>query len=324
MQQKLIGELLSNSVAVKQQCGIHKAPIRAIECVLRQPGWTIGKVAILCGGPDWPTSVMAGLLRVPLGAMLFGTLPIIFFVAPCVMTGAFYLRMDESEMWSRSGTLMMTLTLVVNTVLWGLAGWAIQDQVDNNLEFITRPMEKFLHLDWLDYRQEEIERCAGMTMKDVPGPLRVIYVSFAFICCCVGLFMYWLPDTAFGDFAVTGDINVLKWTGSDGIFKDPGLYGCIVAAVCMLVLWAFGQWKSFKTKDRRNAKAKELAGYEETWKAERTQLARAKQAENQKRVLKDVQKKAMMIGKMKVNAKHASAARPNTSLKALKKSLDKE
>merc|ERR1719181_955537 len=79
MQQKLIGESLGNSIAIKQQCGIHTPGIRAIECVLRAKGWTVGKVAILCGGPDWPTSVMAGLLKLPLGAMLFGTIPIIFF-----------------------------------------------------------------------------------------------------------------------------------------------------------------------------------------------------------------------------------------------------
>merc|ERR1719272_505828 len=63
IQQKLIGEMLGSSISIQQQCGIHKSGIRAIECVLRERGWTLGKVSILCGGPDWPTSVMAGVLK---------------------------------------------------------------------------------------------------------------------------------------------------------------------------------------------------------------------------------------------------------------------
>lgn len=274
MQQKLIGELLSNSILVRQQCGIHKAGIRAIECVLRQKGWTVGKVAILCGGPDWPTSVMAGLLKLPLGQMLFGTLPIIAFVAPCVMTGSFYLRMDESDMWNRSGTLMMTLTMVVNIILWALAGWAIQDQVDNNHEFITRPMEKYLQLDWLDYKQLEIQKASQITFEDVPVPLQGVYVFFALVLTAVAQLFYWNTAGAFGDFPVTGDIDDLEWTGSDGLFKDLGLFGCILACVSIVVLKVFGYWKAFATKSSREAKAAELVKSEEDWKKERLELCR--------------------------------------------------
>ena len=30
---------------------------------LKRPGLDMGKVGILCGGPDWPTSVLTGLLK---------------------------------------------------------------------------------------------------------------------------------------------------------------------------------------------------------------------------------------------------------------------
>jgi len=67
VQQKGIGERLGNSLAVKQACGIHKPMMRAIEAVLKRPGLSWGKCMILCGGPDWPTSVLAGMMHLSLG-----------------------------------------------------------------------------------------------------------------------------------------------------------------------------------------------------------------------------------------------------------------
>ena len=60
MQQKLIGEKLSGSVAVRYAVGINSLQMRAIRYCLEQPGLNPAKVCILCGGPDWPTSVLCG------------------------------------------------------------------------------------------------------------------------------------------------------------------------------------------------------------------------------------------------------------------------
>lgn len=61
--------------------------MRAIEQVLRRPGMSFGKCMILCGGPagclrrllclsaeDWPTSVLAGILRLSLVQCTIGGL----------------------------------------------------------------------------------------------------------------------------------------------------------------------------------------------------------------------------------------------------------
>lgn len=289
MQQKLIGETLGQSTAIQQQCGIHKAGIRAIECVLRKKGWSIGKVAILCGGPDWPTSVMAGLLRLPLFQMLLGTVPIILFIAPCVMTGAFYLKQEESEMWNRSGTLMMSLTMVVNIILWALAGWAIQEQFDTNSEHILRPMEKYIELDWRDYKQEELQKCCAIKFEDVNTVPRVLYVFFMIVLVMVGQFFYWNPEQCFGEFPVTGNTtsctvnatfskkmpHCLEWTGDDGLFKPAGLIGCCIASGCTLVMWLFGKWRAYKTSHQRKVKEVELLEIEQEWKDKRGEECKA-------------------------------------------------
>merc|ERR1719486_1393824 len=82
MQQKMIGEVLGSRPWVRQLAGVHKVTVRCLEAIMRKPGLSMGKVAILCGGPDWPVSVLAGILKCSLFQMLLGTTPIILFVAP--------------------------------------------------------------------------------------------------------------------------------------------------------------------------------------------------------------------------------------------------
>ena len=90
MQQKLFGECMgSKSVKVRAAVGVNSTTIKAIRMILLKPGIHIAKVAILCGGPDWPTSVLTGILRLRLSQMLLGSLPVLFLISPCVLAGAF-------------------------------------------------------------------------------------------------------------------------------------------------------------------------------------------------------------------------------------------
>lgn len=57
MQQKLIGERLSGFVGVRAIVGPNSQQMKAVRYLLSRPGLTIAKASILCGGPDWPTSV---------------------------------------------------------------------------------------------------------------------------------------------------------------------------------------------------------------------------------------------------------------------------
>ena len=85
LQQKLIGENMRRSVAVRKFVGInspfmkvmrspHISPylpnlpispspfMKVMSLLLRERGMSLAKVAILVGGPDWPTSVTVGIL----------------------------------------------------------------------------------------------------------------------------------------------------------------------------------------------------------------------------------------------------------------------
>ena len=89
MQQKMIGGMMSGSLYVRKTVMVNSMSIKAIRLILTKPGLGIDKIAILCGGPDWPTSVLTGILKLSVFKMLFGTIPVVFLVFPCVMSGAF-------------------------------------------------------------------------------------------------------------------------------------------------------------------------------------------------------------------------------------------
>ena len=89
LQQKMIGEPLSNRVWIRQLVAVNSSTIRTMKLILKQPGISVAKVAILVGGPDWPTSVLCGIMRMPLYQILIGTLPVFFLIVPTVLAGTF-------------------------------------------------------------------------------------------------------------------------------------------------------------------------------------------------------------------------------------------
>jgi len=89
LQQKMFGENMSGFVGIRQACNINSPMIRTMKLILQKPGLSITKVAILVGGPDWPTSVLCGIMRLPLSQVLLGTLPVFFLIVPTVMAGSF-------------------------------------------------------------------------------------------------------------------------------------------------------------------------------------------------------------------------------------------
>jgi len=89
--QYMIGYLMGKSVKIQQLVRVDKVATRAVERILQQPGCSLPKVAVLVGGPDWPTSVLCGILRLNLFQCILGTTPVIFVSSPCVVAGALML-----------------------------------------------------------------------------------------------------------------------------------------------------------------------------------------------------------------------------------------
>lgn len=276
MQQKIFGEGLGNMKSVRQTVGVHRPFIRAIEMVLRRPGFSFGKCMILCGGPDWPTSVLAGILRLSLWQCLLGTFPIIFNVVPLTLTGSFYLKRkgEQSEVWVRAGNLMLTVTALVSVVFWVGMGWAIQDVFEREHENLTRAREEYVDLEWLDHRSGLLSAKCVIVWSDLPLWVKVPYVAGAVGLTLVGVAFFWRSALCFGNFKLTDDITALVWFGPDGLIKTPGAIGLGLAGVSYMGLVVYKCWAGRRSRALRRAAEQEVDALEAEWKQQRLEVAR--------------------------------------------------
>jgi hypothetical protein len=120
--------------------GVEKPGIRAIEHILRQPGLFPGKVGILCGGPDWPTSVMCGFLGQSRFQMCLGTTPISIICLPSVMAGCI-LNMPSDSLWGEFVPFALLFALLSQGCVVWVALYYINEVVASDdpqiQEFLT-------------------------------------------------------------------------------------------------------------------------------------------------------------------------------------------
>jgi len=114
MQQKLIGENLARYPAIRRAVQINSPVMRAIKLMMSRPGITVAKVVTLVGGPDWPTSVMMGLMGMPLAPILLGTTPIVALIAPLAFSGGFMTRGPQAPY-----PALMNVALSLSTMTQG-------------------------------------------------------------------------------------------------------------------------------------------------------------------------------------------------------------
>jgi hypothetical protein len=144
VQQKIFGEKMAGSrVWIRALIGINSPTTRAIKKILVVPGLNLAKVVILCGGPDWPTSVTTGILRCNLWQMLLGTVPILVLIVPTVMTGAFKNKENESSLYRTLSSLFMSGTTVVQSGAMMLAMYYINKTRAEHYEELSKPDETF-------------------------------------------------------------------------------------------------------------------------------------------------------------------------------------
>ena len=70
-------------------------------------------VSILIGMPDWPTSVLCGIMGLPLIPILIGTLPILLLQAPTLLIGFFTYMSQLKTSDDESGKEVISYYLVV-------------------------------------------------------------------------------------------------------------------------------------------------------------------------------------------------------------------
>jgi len=193
-------------------------------------------------------------------------------VAPCSLTGSFYIKKGTSEIWTRAANLMVMTSVIVNLTLWAIAAWAIQNQLERNFDELTRPLPDNVHLAWLDYKDEQLRLSASVTWDQVPCCIKALFALGVFvqiILCVLFQFQYSL---FFEYFEVQDPIDSIdSW---EDVITIAGLAAVAAFFACYLGWYALVQWRKRATRSARQQVEAKLKNQEEEWKADWLEKAR--------------------------------------------------
>lgn len=153
--QYFIGYLAGKSVHVQRFVGVDKVPTRAMEMILNKRGFALGKVCILVAGPDFPTSVLCGILKLNIPQMLLGTTPVIVVsIIPQVAVGAL-VTLPGNEEYSALATVFAFVIQVLATLY---VSYRILKTAEENLQSLSQYREEHAQVAELTRRERSYTR----------------------------------------------------------------------------------------------------------------------------------------------------------------------
>jgi hypothetical protein len=251
MQQKGIGGLLGKKVGIRQAVDVNSRTMKAIKVVLTSPGCiTKGKVCILVGGPDWPTSVLTGVLGLPLLPMILGSLPVCLPITLTVAAGATMLKTDSS--W----VAIQGFTLTFAAMGQMMIAVAAAVEIEKTLKLRGREIDALdddLPVKELDVQKDK--EAAAMVeatkWENIPIFFKLILLLAAG-CLMIATTLF-MNFSCFESVEVTTDLELLdkhldpnnKMPLSLSIIKGPyGYAACFTEVLGWVLNYIFGCWAS--------------------------------------------------------------------------------
>merc|ERR1740121_1420571 len=128
-----LGYFMGKSVKVQQFVGVTKVGVLATEAVLKEEGFKLFKVCILVAGPDFPKSVLCGILQLSIPQMLLGTAPVILVsIIPQTLVGVLLTKEDASGVWSMIATAATGLAAVFQAGATLVFAYGIMERVEES------------------------------------------------------------------------------------------------------------------------------------------------------------------------------------------------
>lgn len=270
--QYMIGYFLGQNLMIQQQIGVDKVFVRAMEKILRRPGFNPGKVAILVGGPDWPTSVLCGVLKVNLCQMLLGTLPVLFVLAPTAIAGSFQTQQDKQS--KSVASACMIITAVVQPLSTMFATQAILHVVSTQEEELAKPRPEHAAVEKLSKEQAKRDKkYQEVTDWNELGFFKRLIIIMAavltFASCCAFAFLGSSDDIGqsfhcFRPFTVSSNVSAPFVTIGPNGDKQYGLegnafnvvrtpVGWLALAGYFISLFLHVAWKCITNQDAKRA-----------------------------------------------------------------------
>jgi len=288
--QYYIGYALGKSVKVQQLVSVDKVATRAIEQILNVKGLNFPKVSILVGGPDWPTSVLCGILKLSLFQCCLGTLPVVFVSAPCVIAGAFMAnpgaktedarRLDEhvanmtnsteptwqdlrvgkdqkGEIWDTLSTTALAVSFMIQLAGMVLALYFIQEVAYNNMDELSKPRPEHEAVAALTAAEKEYVEIYAKTLGwfTLDSSRKYMILMATGLMLMSTFFFVMLDEFTFREFTVSSKISDPEEDGGlDGdvinIFYPLGAVATCMFFAACTLHFAFLRWASSEAKKR--------------------------------------------------------------------------
>jgi hypothetical protein len=227
--------------------------MKAVRYLLEQPGLSLGKVMILCGGPDWPTSVLCGILRVPLFQMLLGLTPICILTFPTTLAGAFQLKIKDGATWASAATVFLVVATLLQLVFGCVALYQIEKVRREKADELAKYPDDVEVLKLDKAAAAASVRYAAVTRLAIMPRLAKFWLFSSVGTLAVSSYFLWfVPSYLFEPFAMTDSISaVFCWTCKKAIIKMPlGWIGLVALIYGSFALWMFKKWANKQVKSQ--------------------------------------------------------------------------
>ena len=264
VQQKGIGELFSNNVYIRSVCTLNSEMMKAIRLILLKPGLDLTSICIFVGGPDWPTSVLAGILKVPVMKNVLGTSPIIVPIFFCVLTGGSLVRAGldrdagvEDSIWNGLSTIFLLLSTIILTGSLFVVTGRINTFISENHDEIAK-VENDKEVEKYEKEQEGIVEAQKKALKwERIQPLYrgILITSVILNIASFYVFAYidklgWEASQCFTVVEITTNPYEAPINGDLANFVRPaGGVGIVLQLVSWAVYWVFARKIDQDAKD---------------------------------------------------------------------------
>lgn len=184
LEQVVIGMNLGKKLVVRQFVQVNSTEMRAIRVLLEVPGLNWKKCVILLGGPDWPTSVLTGILRLSVFQCLLGSSPFIILNTPTVIGGSLQLRRAEGDMWATLANVGFAMSALTQGSATSLCTYYIFDTADKRrAELEAMPDdEEVKALEEKSAREAAFYAAATEWKTKVPGNIKAVLFLASVLC----------------------------------------------------------------------------------------------------------------------------------------------
>jgi len=256
LQQKMIGENLGKYASIRHMCGINSLQMRAIRYCLEQKGFSVAKIAILCGGPDWPTSVLCGILKLDLLQIMIGTSPVlVLYLGYTTVAGALQLKIgscddststnSDSSSWGLLNSMFLALAFVSMLITSLSAVYFMEQTVMTKREELDKmPLdEEVEELDKVDRKTEEAyAHVTDWSRLSLTSKASVVVAAVSGILSCqLGVV---LAQRSFESFTVSCPVAVKD------VVKPTGWLSIGLMGVCMVFTKVFNTIARANTRRR--------------------------------------------------------------------------